>query len=187
MIERTLILVKHDGVLKGLVGEVLKRFEQVGLKIAGLKMVKATDHIANNHYVVTEEWANALAEKTKKSYAEKGIAMKETPKQIAERVQKMNKTFLQEGPVIAMVFEGPHAVELGRKLVGSTEPRQALPGTIRGDFALDSYALSDKKGRSVRNIVHASGTKMEADREIGLWFTTQELHSYKGLHDHHIY
>lgn len=187
MIERTLILVKHDGVLKGLVGEILKRFEQTGLKIIGLKMVKADDHTASNHYVVTDEWANALAEKTKKSYAEKGIAMKETPKQIADRVQKMNKIFLLEGPVVAFVLEGPHAVDLGRKIVGSTEPRQALPGTIRGDFSLDSYALSDNKQRSVRNLVHASGTKIEADREITLWFTQQELHSYKGLHDHHIY
>ncbi len=187
MIERTLILVKHDGVLRGLVGEVLKRFEQVGLKIAGLKMAKATDHLATHHYIITEEWMHALAEKTKKSYAEKGIDMKETPEQIAQRVQKMNKTFLQEGPIVAIVFEGPHAVELGRKIVGSTEPRQALPGTIRGDFALDSYMLSDKKGRSVRNIVHASGTKAEADREISLWFTTQELYSYQGMHDHHIY
>ena len=187
MIERTLILVKHDGVLKGLVGEILKRFEQIGLKIVGLKLVKATDIMASNHYVVTDEWANALAEKTKKSYAEKGIAMQETPKQIAERVQKMNKTFLQEGPIVAIVLEGPHAIDLGRKIVGSTEPRQALPGTIRGDFSLDSYALSDNKKRSVRNLVHASGTKSEAEREIALWFTPAELYSYKGMHDHHIY
>ncbi len=185
--ERTLILVKHDGVLKGLVGEILKRFEQIGLKIVGLKLVKASDMMASNHYVVTEEWANALAEKTKKSYAEKGMTLKETPKQIAERVQKMNKIFLQEGPVVAIALEGPHAIDLGRKIVGSTEPRQASPGTIRGDFALDSYALSDNKGRSVRNLVHASGTKAEADREISLWFTAQELYSYKGVHDHHLY
>ena len=72
-------------------------------------------------------------------------------------------------------------------MVGSTEPRQALPGTIRGDFSLDSYAVSDKKKRSVRNLVHASGTTAEADREIALWFTQQELHSYTGLHDHHLY
>ena len=187
MIEHTLILVKHDGVLKGLVGEILKRFEQTGLKIVGLKMVHADEHLAGNHYVVTKEWAEALAEKTKKSYAEKGITLKETPQQIAERVQRMNKQFLQEGPIVAIVLEGPHAIDLGRKIVGSTEPRQALPGTIRGDFSLDSYAVSDKKGRSVRNLVHASGTTAEADREINLWFTKSELHSYAGLHDHHIY
>lgn len=187
MIERTLILVKHDGVVRGLIGEILKRFEHIGLKIVGLKMVKATDHMVSNHYLVTEEWANALAEKTKKSYAEKGIEMKETPKQIADRVQKMNKIFLQEGPVVAFVLEGPHAVDLGRKIVGSTEPRQALPGTIRGDFSLDSYTLSDKKQRSVRNLVHASGTKAEADREIALWFAPEELYPYTGLHDHHLY
>ena len=187
MIERTLILVKHDGVLKGLVGEILKRFEQTGLKIVCLKLVKANDLMASNHYLVTEQWANALAEKTKKSYAEKGIEMKETPKQIAERVKNMNTTFLQEGPVVALVLEGPHAVDLGRKLVGSTEPRQALPGTIRGDFSLDSYALSNHKKRSVRNLVHASETKAEAEREIALWFAQTELYSYKGMHDHHIY
>lgn len=187
MIERTLILIKHDGVLKGLVGEIFKRFERTGLKIVGLKMIHADDRLANKHYIVTEEWAKALAEKTKKSYAEKGIELKETPHQIATRVQKMNTTFLREGPVIAIVWEGPHAVELGRKLVGSTEPRQAPPGTIRGDFSVDSYMISDKKGRAVRNLVHASGTTVEADREIALWFTPAEVHSYKGPHDHHLY
>lgn len=177
MLERTLILVKPDGVQRGLIGDILHRFERAGLHLVALKMVVADDTVARRHYPITEEWAQALAEKTKKSYAEKGLPFTETPKQIAERVQKMNALFLQEGPVVAFVVEGPHAVELGRKIVGATEPRQALPGTIRGDYGFDSYHFSDHKQRSVRNLVHASGTPAEAQREIVIWFRPEEIYT----------
>jgi nucleoside-diphosphate kinase len=188
MIERTLILVKHDGVLRGLVGEIIRRFENIGLKIVGLKMVWADQKMAQNHYVVTDEWANDVFNKAK-SAAEK--SNRDFPyndaKVYASNIQKKNTDFLTEGPVVAIVFEGHHSVELGRKIVGSTEPRQALPGTIRGDFMHDSYKVADGKERSVRNLVHASGTLEEAFREIPLWFSDKELHSYKKELDKHHY
>ncbi len=186
MIEKSLIMIKPDGVMKGLIGEVIKRFESTNLKVVGMKMVLADERLADQHYLMTEEWANSLGNKTREAYKAKGIEMKETNMEIATRIQKWNVDFLREGPVVAFVIEGPHAVELGRKLVGNTEPRQALPGTIRGDFSLESYALSDEKQRPVRNIIHASGSVEEAQREIALWFSNEDLYKYKGAHDSHI-
>ncbi len=179
MKERTLILVKHDGVLKGLVGEIIKRFESIGLNVVGMKMIWADEGLADKHYLTTPEWIKTLADKTRKAFKERGIELKDTDEQLAGRVKDWNKKFLKEGPVVAIVFEGPHAVELGRKLVGHTEPRQALPGTIRGDYSFDSYQLGDKEQRPIRNLVHASGTQEEAEREIALWFKKNEIYEYK--------
>ncbi len=188
MIEQTLIIVKHDGVLRGLVGEIVKRFENIGLKIVGMKMVWADDVRAKSHYMVTDDWANTMYTRGKESADKRGEKFSfATPLEMATTIQKRNMDCLREGPVIAIVFEGAHAVELGRKLVGNTEPRSALPGTIRGDFMHDSYAMSDKKSRAVRNIVHASGAVEEAKREISLWFDSKEIHSYKRDLDKHHY
>ena len=179
MIERTLILVKHDGVARGLIGEVIKRFENMGMDMGGMKMIWADERTADKHYVATKEWVKGVAEKTRKAFAERGIAIKDSDEEIANRVKEWNKRFLCEGPVVALVVQGPHAVELGRKIIGHTEPRQALPGTIRGDFSFDSYQLGDKEQRPIRNLVHASGSREEAEREIALWFDKKEISAYK--------
>ncbi len=119
--------------------------------------------------------------------AEKGIVMKETNREIAKRIQQYNKEFLKEGPVVALVLEGNHAIELIRKLVGTTETRQATPGTIRGDFGYDSYMVADDEKRTVRNLIHASSSVSEANREITLWFTTEEIYNYAHRKDKGIY
>ncbi len=186
MIEQTLILIKHDGVSRGLIGEIIKRFETLGLKIAALKMFWADEKLAEHHYQASKEWVKSVAEKTRKGFAERGITLKETDEQIAARIRRWNKKFLREGPVVAVVLEGPHAVELSRKLVGHTEPRQALPGTIRGDLTYESYQLGNHKQRPIRNLVHASSSPEEAVREIGLWFRKQEIYSYTLPHEKHI-
>ena len=183
MIEQTLIIVKHDGVLKGIIGEIIKRFENTGLKIVGLKMLLADDHLASNHYLATKEWAEAVFKNTKETYENKGKKFEySNPLEYGKLIQNWNKNFLKEGPVVAIILEGPHAIELCRKIVGSTEPRQALPGTIRGDYTFESYELADNKKRPVRNIVHASGSVEEAKREISLWFKKNEIHDYKHHH-----
>ncbi len=180
MIERTFVAVKHDGVQRGLVGEIIKRFEQRGIKIAALKLLYADDHKAKNHYFVTEEYAKGQFARTKEGYDKQGKKFEfNNPMEFAAMIQKRNMEFLKEGPVVAMVLEGPHVVEIVRKIIGHTEPRQAVPGTIRGDFATDSYELSDKNKRSVRNLMHASGDVKEAEREIALWFSEDEIHDYK--------
>ncbi|MBN1645666.1 nucleoside-diphosphate kinase [Candidatus Woesearchaeota archaeon] len=178
-VEKTFIAVKHDGVQRGLVGEIIKRFEQRGLKLAGIKMVQADEELAANHYQMTPEWIKKNATNTRKAWQKKGVVLKETDEQLAGKVNSWLKTYIMEGPVVAMVWEGPHAIEIGRKLVGPANAREAPVGTIRGDFTVDSYEIADKKQRPVRNIVHASGNTEEADNEISLWFKPSEIHDWK--------
>ena len=159
MIEQSLLIVKPDGVERAIVGEIIKRFENTGLKIVGMKMVWIDKNFAENHY---------------KSHKSKPFF-----KELVE--------FITEGPVVAIVFEGVHAVDNVRRLVGSTSPHEAAPGTIRGDFAHISMAYASKKGFGGKNVVHASGSKKEADEEIKLWFTKEELHSYSTVHEKHVF
>lgn len=158
MIERTFVMLKPDAVQRQLSGQILTRFENAGFKIVGLKM----------------KWVDA--EHSKKHYAEH--AEKPFFKGLDE--------FIRAGPVVAFVLEGVNAIENVRKIVGSTEPKGAAPGTIRGDYAHVSYGYADEKGIGVKNLIHASADKKDADREIALWFTDAELHSYKSVHDAHI-
>ena len=182
--ERTLVLIKPDGVKRGLIGEITGRIEKTGLKVIGMKMVQIGDEIADEHYQVTEEWARGVWEKAKKSFESQGMKFEHDDHiEYGKKIQRWNKEFLKEGPVLAVVAEGPHCIEVVRKLVGPTNPLSAPPGTIRGDFLFESAALANVHGRSLRNLVHASGTAEEAKREINLWFAPEELHSYKNLHD----
>ncbi len=178
MIERTLILVKHDGVQRGLVGDLLQRFEKKGLKIAGLKMVQPTKEMALKHYVMTPAWIKKLATNTRTAAEKKSLKITETDEQIASRVRDWNVSYLTEGPIVAIVFEGYHAIEVGRKIVGPTNAKDAELGTFRGDYTVESYELADTNQRTIRSIVHASGTKEEAANEIPLWFKKEELFDY---------
>ncbi len=153
-IERSLILLKPDTVDRGLVGEILQRFEKVGLKIAGLKMVQAQEHHAKKHY--TEDLA-----------VRRG-----------EHVRNMMIEMITSGPIVAVCLEGVEAVELVRKMVGSTEPKSAAPGTIRGDYSHVSFKHADSKKVGINNLVHASSSVDEAKQEIEVWFTPEELLSH---------
>ena len=160
MIERTLVLIKPDGVQRALIGRILQRFEDVGLKIVGMKMVFPTIEYAQKHYFDIEQ--------------RRGKA-----------IFDYNVNFLMEGPVLAFVLEGIHSIELVRKMVGPTEPKAAQPGTIRGDFSHQSYAYADAQNQVIRNLIHASSSQEDAKREIELWFTPKELFSYRSVHDVH--
>ncbi len=162
MIERTLVLVKPDGVARSLIGRILSRFEDAGLKIVGMKMQWVDESFAKKHY--TEDLAIRRG----------------------EAVRRRMVTYLQTGPILALCLEGINAVEVVRKIVGSTEPKSAAPGTIRGDFAHVSYEHADTKDEGLRNLIHASGDLKDATYEVPLWFTPAELHSYKTVHDAHI-
>ncbi len=179
MFEKTFIMVKHDGVQRGLVGEIISRFEKVGLKLIALKMLSPTEDLANRHYVLTEAWIEKLGTNTRKAFEKRGIKVKETNEQIATRVHGWLKDYLREGPVVAMAFEGYHAIEIGRKIVGPAEAKSAPLGTIRGDFTVDSYDMADHFQRPVRNLIHASGNTEEADNEIKVWFSKDEICDYK--------
>jgi len=141
------------------------------LKIVGMKMKRADERLAGEHYQVTEEWARGVFDKARESFREHGKEFThDDPIKYGGLIQKWNQEFLQEGNVLAMIVEGPHAIQIIRKIVGSTDPSKAAPGTIRGDFLFESASLANERGRSLRNLVHASGSVDEADREIKLWF-----------------
>jgi nucleoside-diphosphate kinase len=159
--ERTFIILKPDAVKRGIVGEILTRFERVGLKIVGAKML----HPSNEHYYHHYE---------------------NISKMVSRRGQKafdVTLEMMQEGPVIAMVLEGVEAVELVRKMVGTTEPKSAQPGTIRGDYAHISFGHADKESIGIPNIIHASGDKKEAEEEITHWFSDSELFDYETVYE----
>lgn len=160
-IEQTLILFKPDAVQRGVVGEILTRFERVGLKIVGTKMI-APDR---EHYY--------------KHYEEIGHVITRRGEDTFNNVL----TLMNEGPVIAMVLEGIEAVELVRKLVGSTEPKSSAPGTIRGDFSHMSYGYGDATSKGIPNLIHASGDKDDAKKEIPHWFSEDELYDYSVLNE----
>jgi len=176
MIERSLVLVKPSGVRRKLVGEIISRFEKIGFNVAGMKMVRSSEEIINDHYKLSEEWARNLFDKSKASAEKEG---KEFPfsdhMEFSRIIQSRLKDVLREGPIVAMVLEGPHAIEIVRKMVGATNVKNSAPGTIRGDFLFDSYELADKEKRAIDTLVHASDSVKEAEREINLWFNEKEL------------
>ena len=184
--EQTVVLVKPDAVKRGLVSEIIGRFEKIGLKIVAMKMIQIGKRLAAKHYGYDEQWFENVGKKTKDFYKEQGMdpdeeVAKLSSKQVGKLIQKWNIEFITEGPVIAMLIEGPGSVEVVRKMVGSTYPRSSAPGTIRGDFSLDSPFLSNTKKRAIKNLVHASGTVEEAKLERELWFKENEIHSYKRI------
>ena len=156
LIQRTLILFKPDAVQRGIVGEILTRFERVGLKIIGTKMIFPNKEHYYKHY--------------------EGIGKMVTRR--GEKAFDMALEFMTQGPVIAMVFEGVEAVELVRKLVGGTEPKTALPGTIRGDYSHMSFGYADEHNVGIPNLIHASGSVEEAKQEIEHWFADHEIYDY---------
>lgn len=157
MTQQTLVLIKPDGVKRGLIGRIISRFEDVGLKIVAAKMVWADTDLTKEHY--------------------------------AEHVDKPFYDGLEElltmGPVMALVLEGPEAIQVTRKLIGGTEPKSAAPGTIRGDFATVSYEYADSRGIAFKNLVHGSDSEQSAKEEISLWFDEDDLHSYNTVHEKH--
>ncbi len=159
--EKTLVLIKPDGVKRGMMGRILQRFEDTGMKIVGMKMRNVDEEHAFKHY--TED----------------------ITKRRGEKVRNMLVDFLKSGPVLAFVVEGVNAIENVRKIVGATEPKSAVPGTIRGDFAHVSFSYADEKGKVVENLIHASSDAADAEREVWLWFNEDELADYRLAHEAH--
>ena len=185
--ERALVLIKPDALKRGIFGKILSRFEDAGFKIVAMKMIKIDDAFAKKHYILDEAWAKASYAKTKEIHDKIGHKLDfKDHMDYGKTIQQWNANVLTDGPLIAFVLEGPHAVELARKIIGPTEPRQGMPGTIRGDFmTVESYAVADAKKRALKTLVHASDSVENAQREINLWFKPKELHAdYKILNDY---
>lgn len=186
--ERTLVIIKPDAIQRALIGEVIRRYERIGLKLVGLKMVVPTTDQVEQHYTLDPAWRRVTGEKTIKSYRDRGLTPpSEDPLEITAKILKNLKKYMTAGPVICMVWQGAHAVELVRKITGGTEPRTSPVGTIRGDFVIDSYVMSDTDDRAVRNLIHASGSVDEANMEIPHWFKKDELIDYKVRHEDVLY
>ncbi|MCK5511025.1 nucleoside-diphosphate kinase [Candidatus Parcubacteria bacterium] len=188
--EKTLVIIKPDGVQRSLIGEIIKRYERTGLKLISLKMIIPTEEQATKHYyeVGGDEWIKEVGRKASAAYEKKGE--KSPYKTYSENgwaVLKANAKYLSSGPVVAIVWQGAGAVELVRKITGSTAPLLADVGTIRGDLTLDSFALADTDGRSVRNLIHASGTVEEAKKELKIWFKDDEILKYTHLQEKILY
>ncbi|MBI4138250.1 MAG: nucleoside-diphosphate kinase [Candidatus Wildermuthbacteria bacterium] len=177
--ERTLVLIKPDGIQRSLVGEIIGRYERIGLKLVGVKMLVPAAPFVEQHYTLDPSWRKATGEKTIKSYVEKGLTPpSQDPLEISAKILANLMKYLSAGPVVAMVWQGAHAVQIIRKITGKTEPLSSDVGTIRGDFVLDSYQMADEDERSVRNLIHASGSVQEAEMEISHWFNANELVRY---------
>ena len=182
--EKTLVLVKPDGVKRGLIGEIMGRIEQRGLKVIAMQMVWADKAQLAKHYSYSEANLRAMGEKTLATYQKYELdPVREIGTADAVKIGKMVHgwivDFMSSGPIVKMVVQGIHAVEMVRKIVGGTLPSQADMGTLRGDYSVDSAVLANAQKRGVRNIVHASGNVAEAEAEINLWFKDGEIHEYK--------
>ena len=179
--ERTLVIIKPDGVQRTLIGEIIKRYERVGLKMIALKMIIPTPEKATEHYMVGgEEWLEEVGRKASAAYEKKGKKSPfKTYRDNGVAILEANAKYMSSGPVIAMVWSGSNAIDLIRKITGGTEPLSSDIGTIRGDYTLDSYQLADIDSRSIRNLIHASGETEEAKKEIDIWFDKDEILDYR--------
>lgn len=186
--ERTLVVVKPDGVQRSLIGEIVKRYEQVGLKLVGLKMFVPDKGLVGKHYLLDSNWRKNVGEKSIAAAKKKGDTPKsEDPEEMADFILGALEKYLSSGPVVVMVWQGMNAVGIVRKITGGTEPLTSDPGTIRGDFTIDSYKVADVDNRAVRNLVHASGSPEEAEKEIDLWFDKNELVDYRLVQEEILY
>lgn len=180
--ERTLIVFKPDALQRGLVGEILARFEKVGLKVVGMKMLIPDDSLLTEHY--PDSLVPVVGQKTKRDWDAYGVEYSETAEEIGRMIVDQTRAFMRSGPVVAVVLEGGHVVEVVRKLVGSTGPKDSAPGTIRGDYAHLSLGRASMAKKGAANLIHASGDVAEAKREIALWFKPQEIYDYTVAHEH---
>jgi nucleoside-diphosphate kinase len=183
--EQTYVMIKPDGVRKGLIGEIIKRFEQRDLKIVALEMSQPLFEQMDNHYPKKEEWVTRLGEKTKATYEKYGYDLladfgTDDTSKIGPEVRKWVIDFMMSAPVVKMIVQGVHAVDVVRKIAGETMPYKADMGTIRGDFSIDSPAIANREKRAVMNVVHCSETPEEAEHEIEHWFGgADKIFSYK--------
>lgn len=182
--EKTVVLIKPDGVKRGLVGEIISRFEKRGLKIIALEMIWGTKEQMDDHYPKDEKWIARLGDKTKANYEKYGADIKKEFKtddslKVGQMIRSWLIDYMTSGPLVKIIVRGVHAVDMVRKIVGNTVPAQSEVGTIRGDFSIDSPTLANRNKRSVRNVVHASETIDEAHHEIEFWFSPEEIHDYK--------
>lgn len=185
--ERTLVILKPDTIQRSLVGEVIRRIERTGLKIAAMKLILAREEQCWEHYSKKDEWYLKKGERVINDRKEHGLPIEKEPLEYGKDIIRTIVEYMTSGPVLALVVEGHGSVAIVTKLVGSTEPQTSDVGTIRGDFTVDSYSLSALDNRAVRNLVHCSDSPEEAAREIALWFKPEEIINYRLVQEQILY
>ena len=183
--ERTCVFLKPDTVQRSLIGEIVNRLERTGLKLIALKMVNADEKRLVEHYGKPDDWDLEKGTKRIRLMQEAGktVDPNKLPIEYGKDIIRGVVRYMQSSPMIAMVWEGNQAVAVVKKLVGSTDPTASDVGTIRGDYQLDSYALSDAEERGIRNLIHCSDHPDEAAREISIWFSPEDLHDYRHINE----
>lgn len=176
--ERSLVLLKPDAVQRSLVGEIVGRFEQVGLKVVAMKMIVATEAQLLAHYNKSDEWYEKKGKGIVADMETHNLPVTKEPIEYGKDIIRNMVKYMTAAPVVAMILEGNQACGVVTKLVGGTEPSTSDVGTIRGDFTLDSYSHATIENRGVRNLVHQSDSPAEAEREIDLWFKAEEIMNY---------
>lgn len=185
--ERTFVIVKPDGVQRGLIGEIISRLERTGLKFVAFKFIIPTREQCFAHYAKDDVWCEKVGNRTIAERTEKKLPIEKTALEYGKDVLEGNVRFLTSGPVLALVLEGNQAVGVVKKIVGGTEPLTSDVGTIRGDLTVDSYALSGLDGRAVRNLIHCSDQPSEAEREMKIWFNEAEIMQYRLVSEEILY
>lgn len=182
--QKALLIIKPDGVQRGLCGAILKRFERVGLTIIGFKFMKADAQTVKNHYPENDIWFGKVGQRTLTNYAKKGLDVKKVfgtddAVAIGKTVKQWLITYFQESPVLVAAVTGYETIEIVRKISGNTIPVLAAAGTVRGDFSHDTIDLANEQNRPLRNLIHASDAVEDGEKEVALWFKPEELFDYK--------
>jgi len=185
--ERSLVIIKPDGVQRSLIGEIIKRFERTGLKFVAMKMVVPEEKQCWDHYNKDEKWFQEKGARVVEDRKKAGMPIDKEAVEYGKDIIKQLVDFMTSGPVVAFVLEGNKATGIVKKLVGETEPLTSDVGTIRGDLTIDSYDLAGAGERAVRNLIHCSDSAEEAEREIKIWFQDKELIKYRLVQEQILY
>jgi len=185
--ERTVVFIKPESIQRHLMGEFIGRFENRGLKLIACKLIAPTSEQVGKHYPDDESWLLPTGEKALKSYQEKGININAGPVEIAKQIRDRLIEHFADRPLLVTVWEGPNAVALGRKTAGATNCLMADVGSIRGDYSMESYDLADALERPIHTLIHASGSVEEAEAEIKIWLSPEEILDYEMVTDSVIY
>lgn len=185
--ERSLVIIKPDGIQRSLMGEIIQRIERTGLKFVALKFLIPKEEQCWSHYNKDDEWFLKKGNRIIEDRTNHGLAIEKEALEYGKDIIRSNVDFFTSGPVLAMVIEGNQSVGIVKKLVGGTEPTTSDVGTIRGDLTVDSYALSSLDNRAVRNLIHCSDSPEEAEREIEIWFDEKEMINYRLVQEQVLY
>jgi nucleoside-diphosphate kinase len=185
--EHSLVIIKPDGIQRSLMGDIISRFERTGLKFIAMKLLVPKAEQCWTHYNKDEEWFLKKGTRIVDDRTAQGLPIEKEAMEYGKDIIQSNVDFFTSGPVLAMVIEGNQSVAIIKKIVGGTEPTTSDVGTIRGDYTVDSYALSSIDNRAVRNLVHCSDSPEEAEREIKIWFSPEELIGYRLVQEQILY